>query len=96
MSTTNAEAVFNKEKVAAEELLFNAQRSQNNTLDGPYGLTVMGTTIGGCLVAFSGYTVGALSFVGTYACFPKDTRIEDQAALLKKDIQTYLVSSPED
>ncbi len=88
----STEDIATREKIAAEELFYNAYRSKNVVLEGAYGLSVISTTIMGSYAFFSGYPIGALSFVGTYACFPKNERTEDQAKLLKKDIDSHTLS----
>ncbi len=98
MSTQDSAAVYTKEKMAAEELRLNAQRSFNNDLDGPYGLAIITTTLTGSYYIFTGNALGGFSLLGAYTCLPKDIRTEDQARLLAKDIENYrptLVSQQE-
>ncbi|MFC1517018.1 hypothetical protein ACFL5G_00520 [Candidatus Margulisiibacteriota bacterium] len=90
----NTSAPLYKEKFAAEEILLNAKKSKATTLEGPHGLSVLSTGLIGSYLFFSGNSLGAFTYVGTYACFPKNTQVETQAALLKEDLRFADINYP--
>lgn len=76
-----------QEKLAAEEIMFNAEKSRAAVLKGPRSLSVIGTGLLGSYLFFSGNTLGAFTWIGTYACFPKNEYSENQAEALQNDIR---------